>query len=279
MSLDEPVCNLCGLLFSSHYNLSKHENKKKACNVGKYHCGKCDQRFDDNSNCHKHRKKCRGRHVRRQELLTKCEEMEHKLREFEASISPNTNEDQEEHEDECQDDTDDSAQIIEADPTHTICILMLKTIVCVEPVTPQMYFFEAGPALVPVKTCQTGIVIKFGWTDTPYTRTMTHKRDFGGGRVLDSIICKDPKGLESKFKKYMKMTDRLIRAKVERKPCVDTEVFIVKNQEEYAEYIAKAVEMAASFGEHTDMLEQMRQYFDNFKNEIAAASSTPSSMN
>lgn len=67
MVKEEPVCQFCGLLFSSHHYLNKHQTKKKACNVGKYACGKCDQRFEDNSNCHRHRKTCPGRHVTREE--------------------------------------------------------------------------------------------------------------------------------------------------------------------------------------------------------------------
>lgn len=67
MGQDEPVCQFCGILFSSPHYLNKHLTKKKPCNVGKYSCGKCDQRFEDNSNCHRHRKICPGRHVTREQ--------------------------------------------------------------------------------------------------------------------------------------------------------------------------------------------------------------------
>lgn len=268
MDTREPVCHLCGLLFSSVQKLNKHLAKTKPCNVGKYACGKCDQHFDDNSNCHRHRKTCKGRHVLRSDLIAKYEEMQVKLNEFESCVSAAANEDDAENDD------NEAEQTIDVNSKHKTWIL--STIVCVDPEIPQMYFFEAGPKLVPLETPYIGIVIKLGWTDSPYTRTMTHKRDFGGGRVLDSIICNDPKGLESKFKKYMRMTDRLIRAKVATKPCVDTEVFIVKDQEEYAGYVAKAIEMAASFGKHLDIAEQMRQCLDDCKKMIAAASSSSS---
>ncbi len=56
----EFVCSKCGKVFFSKRNLTNHLNRQYPCNVGKYQCDKCRQRFNKSSNFSQHRKTCSG---------------------------------------------------------------------------------------------------------------------------------------------------------------------------------------------------------------------------
>lgn len=108
-------------------------------------------------------------------------------------------------------DVEDDSTAVEASHTPQIYLpeidLKLVTVNDTDVKRAQMYFFESGPLLIPELPTK-GIVIKFGSSEPIYRRLKTHRRDFGGGKLIDSVPSVNAKAVETEFKKWMNMTPR-----------------------------------------------------------------------
>lgn len=227
-------CDTCGHISSCQKNHDKHLNQKIPCGDRKFVC-ECGERFKAKKGLNYHKKHvCKGPKIDLQAELNKanerCEMLSNELRRLE---NPETNDDEE---------------TIDADiqNTPTIVNLEIKTVITTDVEFPQIYFFIAGPGLIPLIMPERGVVIKFGFSDDPYTRFTTHKHDYKGGRLVDSVACVNPKKIESDFKKWMRATDRLVEARTENKTSIDNEIFVARSQEDYEMIVRKAVNLSNS---------------------------------
>lgn len=76
------------------------------------------------------------------------------------------------------------------------------------------------------------IVGKFG-KQTSGDRFVTHQREFGSWRLLDSLLTNIPDEAERKVKDYLRLTGRLAEGKHCNKQTRDVELFLVSDQEDY----------------------------------------------
>lgn len=132
----------------------------------------------------------------------------------------------------------------------------------------QLYFFESGPLLIPELPTK-GIVVKFGSSESIYRRVTTHRRDFGGGRLIDSVLSVNAKAVETEFKKWMNATGRLITAKTANKATVDGEIFVVHSQEEYAVIVNKAIKLAREHQQEAAMQNDVLTQVQGVRQDIA----------
>ncbi len=137
---------------------------------------------------------------------------------------------------------------------------------------PQVYFFLPGDLLKPlVKTY--GIPVKTGSSDTPFTRSLTHSRDFGGGKLIDTVKTTNPKLVESRFKKWMRVSARFVECKTPKKSGVEQEVFAAQNQEDYVMIVNKAREFAEDYENtlqtQSDLLKQLKSALETLAPNVS----------
>ena len=65
-------------------------------------------------------------------------------------------------------------------------------------------------------------------------RIPKHAKDFGGFKLLDSIVSDNPIEIEDKIREWLRINSKLIRGKTINKQTTDTELFVVGDGEEYA---------------------------------------------
>ncbi len=262
------TCTKCSRSFTVRRDYEKHLARRYPCDAGDFKCEKCTQTFTKRSSRDHHRKHtCKGLNnvvaPQLQEAKKRIEELESQLSRISAKIA----EDEEEHEEDEVDEGDESEEPSWVKPVD----FEPATVFCCDAEEPQLYFFQVtGDLLKPlVKTF--GIPVKTGSSETPYSRTMTHARDFGGGKLIDSIKTSNPKVVETKFKRWMRATARFVECKTPRKPGVEQEVFAAQNQEGYAMIVKKAKELADEY-ENTlqaqdDLVNQLKTVLSALKRE------------
>lgn len=250
-------CETCGHISSCQKNHDKHIHQKIPCGQRNFVC-ECGERFVAKKGLNHHKKHiCKGPkqdlQVELDRANQRCEVLRNELRRLEA---PAIN--------------DEETAVQDAQPPPAIINFVILTVFTTDVQLPQIYFFVAGPALIPLQVPEQGIVIKFGFTDLPYQRMLTHKRDFKGGRLVDSIICVNPKAVEADFKRWMRAIDRLVEAKTENKPTVDGEVFIARDQADYEMIVRKASGFARSLENKITSIKHELQNQTDLLNEILA---------
>lgn len=246
--MPEHPCTKCDYIAGTAADLKKHLNRKNPCNTGNYHCNDCDKRFISRTGLweHKQHNRCNGRLISRVQLEQKVDELTKTIKAMEVQAAKANLPDDIDETDSA--DVDDTAYA-EADQLvsdNTIFVIKpdikITTIGTTDVKRPQLYFYEAGPALIPL-TPVNGIIFKFGESEKIYKRLTTHHHDHKGGRLVDSLLCLNAKAVELEFKRWMRLTGRLIQAKTSCKKSVDGEVFVVANQEEYSIIVNKAKEL------------------------------------
>lgn len=254
--LVEHRCSKCEVAFPTKQKLNRHLNKQFPCDEGNCVCRDCNKHFRNRSSLSEHRKlRCPGHPPQsREQMQAIINDLTERTSRLKTEL----------------DEVLDEAETERTEPDVGLIpqALVIDTVTSIDVDSPQLYFLEAGPGLVPIMPFS-GIVIKFGVTDDPYRRITTHQNDFLGGRLTDSIKCSHPAALEKKFKKWIKLSGRQVKSKANKKNTVDTEVFVVKNQDEYAQMVRQAIIFAAEVGERTDMLAEMREYLDMLKTHLA----------
>ncbi len=213
--MKEYICEKCNQPCLSSKDLSKHLSRKYPCDGGKFQCKECDKRFNSACNLSTHKKTCKGRYLSRTVLEEKASKV-HDLEQEIASLNSKIFVDDLENE-----AADDDIQEVNNDiempsPLLKTPKLSLETIEDTDIKNNQVYFFECGPLLKPFVDTE-AVLIKFGSTDQPYTRLSTHKRDFGGGRLIDSILTNNPKSVESDLKKWLRITGKTVKCKTDKK--------------------------------------------------------------
>ena len=191
------------------------------------------------------KKTCKGRYLSRTVLEEKASKV-HDLEQEIASLNSKIFVDDLENE-----AADDDIQEVNNDiempsPLLKTPKLSLETIEDTDIKNNQVYFFECGPLLKPFVDTE-AVLIKFGSTDQPYTRLSTHKRDFGGGRLIDSILTNNPKSVESDLKKWLRITGKTVKCKTDKKSSIETEIIGVTSQASYACIISKAKQFAEDY--------------------------------
>jgi hypothetical protein len=98
----------------------------------------------------------------------------------------------------------------------------------------QLYFGIPGPKLIPEGN-ESGVVIKVGFTKegNERKRFQDHRLEYGDFKILDCISCCNPELVEQKLKDHLHIKRQRVSGKVEGKQYRDTELVIVKNQDEY----------------------------------------------
>lgn len=273
--MSEHACPNCDYVASTKQLLQKHLNKRYPCDAGEFICNDCGKHFTTSSSLshHKHGNKCKGFKLSRAQLEQKVAELTRSLKAIEVNTERAIVLYQQplvEDEKEIRRNT-----LRSSEPTfdYTRPDLMLLTVGDSDAKHPQVYFCEPGPALRPTAPID-GIIIKFGETIGPYNRILTHDRDFEGCRLIDSVLCVNPKAVETEFKKWIKLTKRSIRAKSPNKDTTDTELFVVKSQDEYAVYVNKATQLAREYelenASHCDLLSQIKEIKENLSKMMTA---------
>lgn len=267
--MPEHECPKCDFIAATKQALQRHLDKKFPCDAGQYVCDGCGKHFTTRSSlCDHKRDTCKGRTFSKAQLLQQVIELTKSLKAIEintekAIVLYRQAEDSDEHD--IHEDIIDSSQpsVLYVRPD-----LHLVTVGDSDVKHPQIYFIEAGTALQPLSPVQ-GIIVKFGETESPYTRFSTHDNDYEGGRLIDSIRCVNPRAVEKEFKKWMKCTKQLIKAKTARKDTIDTELFVVKSQEEYAAFVRKAKELAMEYEQENSSQENLTSQIRQMREDLA----------
>lgn len=111
----------------------------------------------------------------------------------------------------------------------------------------EVYFLRPGNLLMPLASI-TGLLLKFGSTEDMMERFGQHYRDFGGAVVVDSVVTSNPRKVESELKWWLKMTGRTaVPCKTEKKKTTETEVIVVRDQEDYRIVYEKAKEFSEDY--------------------------------
>lgn len=263
-------CLTCQKTFSTKSNENAHHKKKNACSPADvdrvtYDCV-CGKKFNQRNNLYRHKKDCTGPPPPSLEDQLKI--LQEKLDEFErADRAPAADDDDDDDLDIVR-ESDDA--IVENNDNFIVKELEgprwilpscdpPKMIGDVDPGSPQLYILKPGPLLKPLVDV-VGFPLKLGSSDHVYVRTMSsHKNDFGGVIVVDSIVCDNPSAVESKLKKWLNMQGRFVACKSEKKRSIEAEVIVVQDQADYERIYHKIVGYAEeSRRETTD--ERDRQY-------------------
>ena len=255
------ICPNCPKTFTSQRDLQKHLERKYPCDGGRFVCEHCTQTFSQRSSRDRHRKyNCKGMNPvvvpQLQEARLRIQELEDRLAEVTQKLAQAAQEEAE-AEDEVPAEEPVSDEPMWIKPAD----FQIATVIECDAEQPQVYFFLPGDLLKPlVKTY--GVPVKTGSSDTIYNRALTHARDFGGGKLIDSVKTTNPKLVESRFKRWMKVTARFVECKTSKKPGVEQEVFAAHNQEDYAMIVKKAREFAEEYEStvqtQSDLLKQLK---------------------
>lgn len=203
----DTTCSDCGKEFKYPVDLKKHKNKKHPCQGGKFPCSKCNKCFQYQSGRSRHEKTCTGRVLTTQQVLVE------QVRSLQTQLQ--------------------TAQLAGG----TNVLPEIKTVLDLSVIDinkPQLYFGIPGPKLVSLSPLPAGALkIKAGITNNFPNRSRTHRADFGGFTWIDSIIICNPASVEKKLKEWLRVNNMQIKCKTEKKKSKDTEIFIVKSQQDY----------------------------------------------
>ncbi len=210
------TCPKCSANFVDKAHLKSHLDRKYPCTSGGFECNKCHKKFQQRCGRDRHQKRCLG-------IRETIESLKGRISTLEKDIKEPSN----------------------------VLISDIKSVNLaphIDQISNQVYFGIPGNLLKAVdKLDQEDTLIKVGSSDDFPTRISRHKRDFGGFRLLDSVITNNPKHVEKKFKDWLKVQNKMIKAKTIKKKSVDSEIFVVKTQKEYEEIIAIAIKFADDY--------------------------------
>ena len=262
----------CGKSFDSQSNLDKHLNQRIPCNSNrrKYACENegCSFKAVSRQSKFSHMKICRPK-ISKESLEKRNEELQEALLELQAkSNSEKTRPKQ----------TIDTRSFQKED-FKMIESIMMERITKLEdenktskrqnniPVIsgdwtiksmniagisdlfkPMVYISIPGPNLITLDPIpHNAILIKLGQTDDFLKRDSTHKKDYGGFELIDSIITYYPTVVERRIKAWLKIKNKLIKGKTDKKDTNDSELFFVESQQEYEEILKHAVTIAKDY--------------------------------
>lgn len=103
------------------------------------------------------------------------------------------------------------------------------------PLGDQLYFGIPGPKLVFESDLNGGVGVKFGVTTegNEKQRFTDHVKEYGGFVLLDCLQCKNARLVETKLKHMTLLQSRRLYGKTDMKANRDTELVLVKDQEDY----------------------------------------------
>ena len=264
--MPEFICEKCKQVFPSQRNLDRHLDKKKPCKpIADYkeHCKKCRKGFDDAHGRWAHEQICKGAKATLSDAQARIKLLEAKLQE---SLRQTALIDEPEF--------DESDINIDSSPGWDRPETKICRIGDIDTFRPQIYFIHPGPCLLPFQKVS-GHPIKFGYSNAPFERVRHHEKDFGGVKVIDSLIVDRPFETEKLLKQFLRWEDNLIPCKSSKKKSVETEVFIVQDQTDYEKIYRKAQEIgrltsdeARSRIEIQKELIELREDFDKLKQNV-----------
>lgn len=225
----ENKCQKCEKKFESQRDLKKHLNKKYPCDQAQFQCEKCGQKLWTRDSKTAHEKHCEGRVHPEDVLKQRIDELEEKIEEL------------------------NRPEIVVKQIIEPVGFGKLE-----DAIKPQTYIGLPGELLIP-EIPTDDVVVKFGSTKEPPVRIPRHDKDFGGFRLLDSIVCENPGEVEDKLRDWLKVNGKLVKGKTVNKNTTDTELFTVKNQDEYE----KIVKIAKAFAD-----EQNKRIDDRVSREV-----------
>lgn len=225
-------CETCQKQFDRPGHLERHLQRKKPCTPPgdddheEYPCDKCNGTFRHQSSLSRHRKYCKGPKLTAEQIIA---DLTNQLKAAQDSLAA---------------DRGEAEQAVEPAKDEEVTIVSCCTIMAEDVFKPSVYFGRPGPLLIP-EIEVLGQIIKLGEShDVPERINKQHVPDFGGFTLLDCIKAIDPVLIEQRLKKLLKMEGRLIKCKAANKAYKDTEVFVVKSQEEYNEIVLRCKNLA-----------------------------------
>ena len=164
-------CPKCSANFVDKAHLKSHLDRKYPCTSGGFECNKCHKKFQQRCGRDRHQKRCLG-------IRETIESLKGRISTLEKDIKEPSN-------------------VLISD------IKSVNQAPHIDQISNQVYFGIPGNLLKAVeKLDQEETLIKVGSSDDFPTRISRHKRDFGGFRLLDSVITNNPKHVEKKFKDW-----------------------------------------------------------------------------
>lgn len=228
-------CDTCDKEFLRETHFQQHLHRKTPCSrrieaPAVFACARCDKPFRHDSSLSRHRLVCKGRKITVQSLQSEVEQCKQEAAAKEQELRLQIIELEEK-----------IASAEEADPVvenNSLFVQAIGFTLLADSWRPCVYLLIPGPLLMLEQPFSGGVVIKFGSSDNPPQRYAQHARDFGGYRLLDSIVTNNPRRIESQLKTWLKSNKTMLRGKTTKKRTVDTELFAVCSQDEY-ETVAK----------------------------------------
>ena len=273
-------CPDCKKTFLRKDHLKQHQSKKTPCrrieDTRHISCPDCEELFSHHSSLSRHRLACRLKTRSRQELA----ELKAKVAELTSDIPPIRTNNEDEFK-EIEQALLDRIQALEEDnkklqagiaiPLPKVKkwkIIPMNIADVPDQLKAQVYFGLPGNLLKPLDAIpDDAILVKFGETVDFPRRDGEHKKDFGGFNLIDSVVTNNPNYVEGKFKEYMKIKNRCIKGRAEKKSTNDTELFFVQNQAEYEEIVNAAVAIAEAYKRDIENASQKTQILSEIQRE------------
>lgn len=222
-------CNICSREFERRAHLIQHQNRKTPCGPENRHtCPVCTTSFNHQSSLSRHKKTCTGPRVTASKVI---EDVTKQLQEARAELTT--------VKEELAVFKENAENTSELTKIESCCAIAAEDVF-----KPAVYFGSPGPLLIPDRDID-GHIIKFGEShDVPERIVKSHIPHFGGFMLLDCIKSIDPVLIEKQLKKLLDIDGRRIKCKTSNKTYKDTEVFVVKTQQEYNEVVLKCKRLA-----------------------------------
>ena len=258
-------CKKCGKICNSNRDLKIHLARRFACDAKEHQCGKCGKSLSCEKTRKEHEKICKGPVKSVEEQLTDAEA---KLRDLGEKLASKIAR-EEIIENENDQEVSSPLELISDQPEwmKPLDKTLPKTIGIIDADRPQIYIMVPEKLLKPFENI-IGFPLKLGSSDNPYSRIMSqHRLDFGGAKLLDSIICNNPSAVETKLKRWLSIQDRFIACKTPKKKTTETEVVVVEDHADYERIYRKAISFAEEYDRKNVAKDEMKSSFE----EMAAA--------
>lgn len=239
-------CPTCSKEFARAAYLESHLARKVPCTPHEqadkvFECDNCDKCYKNATHLSRHRKSCQGRKATVESLTAEIEVLREQLsanEEISAQISVQ------------------SIQSFELKPLNVTGIADIFK--------PQVYLGRPGELLIAAGNVE-GFLVKLGSSRHMVDRCETHRRDYGGFTLLDSVVTLFPEVVEDRLKQVLKIQGRLISCRTPKKSCNDTEILVIKTQEDYVELVLLVQDIARNYENEVKVNEQNEMCSQNEK--------------
>lgn len=234
----------CGQQFEKKQNLNKHLAQKIPCDSERriFGCTNsfCKQKFTSRQSRHIHLKTCKPKETKetlKEENINMSEMLTTLRQQIDNFFTTNG----------------DATQTLTADTLTVVPNSRIASVTKVIDRRSNQFYFCHPPgkwsdirrvgdkSKTNIKTDDTSFILKIGYNGNETGRHTTHDSEFGDTcRIIDSLVTPASAVAETKIKDMLRNDGKLFSGLHGNKKTRDTELIIVKSQEDYREYVELA---------------------------------------